>query len=50
MKNKKKQNRGFGDLKKRKELKVEENGIGEGEGVGEGEGSGGVWMERREKL
>jgi hypothetical protein len=37
-------------LKKRKELKVEENGIGEGEGVGEGEGSGGVWMERREKL
>jgi hypothetical protein len=45
---KKKQNRGFGDLKKRKELKVEENGIGEGEG--EGERSGGVWMERREKL
>jgi hypothetical protein len=35
-------------LKKRKELKVEENGIGEGEG--EGERSGGVWMERREKL
>jgi hypothetical protein len=33
-------------LKKRKELKVEENGIGEGEG----ERSGGVWMERREKL
>jgi hypothetical protein len=31
-------------LKKRKELKVEENGIGEGER------SGGVWMERREKL
>ena len=45
---KKKQNRGFGDLKKRKELKVEENGIGEREG--EGERSGGVWMERREKL